>query len=80
MVTFLRFLGNRFVEFGEQYGLETEVAKHLADNYGDRAWAVASMAESPGRRWPLHGVRLNSNYPCTVSSCKYFIFIVNRKI
>ena len=47
-----------------QYGLETEVAKHLADNYGDRAWAVASLAEASGKRWPLHGVRLNPNYPC----------------
>ena len=41
------------------------MAKHLADNYGDRAWGVASMAESPGNRWPLHGIRLNPNYPCT---------------
>lgn len=54
---------NMFIGLVQRYGLETEVAKHLADNYGDRAWAVASMAEASGKRWPLHGVRLNPNYP-----------------
>ena len=48
-----------------QYGLSTDVAKHLAGNYGDRAWTVCSLAEPTGQPWPLHGIRLNSQYPCT---------------
>lgn len=50
-----------------QYGLETEVAKHLSDNYGDRAWTVCSMAEATGASWPVHGIRLSPAYPCTYS-------------
>lgn len=64
---------NMFIGLVQRYGLETEVAKHLADNYGDRAWAVASMAESPGRRWPLHGIRLNSNYPYIEAEVYYAV-------
>ena len=47
-----------------QYGLETEVAQHLSDNYGDRAWAVCEYMEPTGERWPLYGKRLNPMYPC----------------
>ncbi len=52
----------------EQYGLETEVAQHLADNYGDRAWTVCEYMEATGERWPLYGNRLDSVYPCKLSS------------
>lgn len=47
-----------------QYGLETDVAKHLSDNYGDRAWTVCSLEEPTGERWPVHGRRLAPPYPC----------------
>ena len=50
-----------------QYGLETEVAKHLSDNYGDCAWTVCSYANPTGKAWPLHGVRLAPGYPCKSS-------------
>ncbi|GLB40496.1 putative FAD-dependent glycerol-3-phosphate dehydrogenase family protein [Lyophyllum shimeji] len=29
---------NMFIGLIQRYGLETDVAKHLSDNYGDRAW------------------------------------------
>ncbi|KAF8321962.1 FAD dependent oxidoreductase-domain-containing protein [Cantharellus anzutake] len=64
---------NMFIGLVQRYGLETEVAKHLSDNYGDRAWAVASMAESAGRRWPLHGIRLNPNYPYIEAEIYYAV-------
>ena len=51
-----------------QYGLATDVAKHLADNYGDRAWTVCSYAAPTGDSWPLHGVRLAQSYPCMYRS------------
>ena len=40
------------------------MARHLSNNYGDRAWTVCSLAESTGESWPLHGKRLASSYPC----------------
>ena len=43
--------------------LQVDVAQHLADTYGDRAWAVCSMAEPTGLRWPVHGIRLDPVYP-----------------
>src|SRR5436309_2024210 len=44
--------------------METEVARHLSDNYGDRAWTVCSLAQPTNKNWPLHGVRLHPLYPC----------------
>jgi len=48
--------------------LETDVAKHLSENYGDRAWTVCSLAQPTGKAWPLHGERLAPQYPCTFFS------------
>ena len=45
--------------------MESDVAKHLSDNYGDRAWAVCELAQPTGKAWPLHGLRLAGDYPCT---------------
>ena len=53
-------LSNHFL----QYGLQTDVAKHLSNNYGDRAWTVCALAEPTGESWPLHGIRLSPSYPC----------------
>ncbi|TFK34373.1 hypothetical protein BDQ12DRAFT_726918 [Crucibulum laeve] len=36
---------NMFIGLIQTYGLETEVAKHLSECYGDRAWTVCSLAE-----------------------------------
>lgn len=51
-----------------QYGLDNEVAKHLSDSYGDRAWTVCDLAEQYDETdeggWPLHGKRLCDLYPC----------------
>jgi len=37
-----------YIKLIQQFGLETEVAKHLAETYGDRAWTVASMSTPTG--------------------------------
>lgn len=37
-----------YIKLIQQFGLETEVAKHLSESYGDRAWTVASMAKPTG--------------------------------
>ena len=45
-----------------QYSLEAEVAQHLSDNHGDRAWTVCEYMEPTGGRWPLYGDRLRPIY------------------
>ncbi|KIJ64594.1 hypothetical protein HYDPIDRAFT_132623 [Hydnomerulius pinastri MD-312] len=54
---------NMFIGLVQRFGLDTDVAKQLSDNYGDRAWTVCALAEPTGEQWPLHGVRLSPNYP-----------------
>jgi hypothetical protein len=38
-----------YIKLIQQFGLETDVAKHLAESYGDQAWTVASMANPTGK-------------------------------
>jgi glycerol-3-phosphate dehydrogenase len=60
-----------FIKLIQQFGLETEVAKHLSESYGDRAWTVAAMAEETGLAWPIHGKRLSPLYPYIEAECRY---------
>ncbi|KAK8865817.1 hypothetical protein IAR55_000964 [Kwoniella newhampshirensis] len=60
-----------YIKLIQQFGLETEVAKHLAESYGDQAWAVAAMAKPTGYSWPLHGIRLSPLYPYIEAEARY---------
>lgn len=60
-----------FIKLIQQFGLETEVAKHLSNTYGDRAWTVAAMADETGQSWPIHGIRLNPLYPYIEAEARY---------
>ncbi|KAL7423798.1 mitochondrial glycerol-3-phosphate dehydrogenase [Cryptotrichosporon argae] len=62
-----------YIKLIQQFGLETEVAKHLAESYGDRAWTVASMATPTGLSWPIHGVRLSPLYPYIEAEARYAV-------
>ncbi|KAJ7184402.1 FAD dependent oxidoreductase-domain-containing protein [Mycena filopes] len=64
---------NMFIGLIQRYGLETEVAKHLSDNYGDRAWTVCSLAEPTGNSWPLHGTKLSPLYPFIEAEVRYAV-------
>ena len=46
----------------QMYGIDTDVAKHLVESYGNRAWTVASLTEITGERWPVRGVKLSKMY------------------
>ena len=59
--TFPRLSSEVRAIFFFQYGLDTEVAKHLSNNYGDRAWTVLSLAQPTDE---AHGIRLSPQYPC----------------
>ena len=52
-----------FIRLVQDYGIEPEVANHLANSYGDRAFAVAKLAEFTGKRWPVVGNRLHTEFP-----------------
>ncbi|GLB38773.1 putative FAD-dependent glycerol-3-phosphate dehydrogenase family protein [Lyophyllum shimeji] len=64
---------NMFIGLIQRYGLETDVAKHLSDNYGDRAWTVCSLAEPTGRQWPLYGKRISAQYPYIEAEVRYAV-------
>ncbi|KAI0667678.1 DAO-domain-containing protein [Trametes maxima] len=64
---------NMFIGLAQRYGLETEVAKHLSENYGDRAWTVCSLAQPTGKAWPLHGIRLAPGYPFIEAEVRYAV-------
>ncbi|KAJ3067891.1 mitochondrial glycerol-3-phosphate dehydrogenase [Podochytrium sp. JEL0797] len=64
---------NMYIKLIQSFGIETEVAKHLADSYGDHAWAVASMASMTGQRWPIHGKKLTPNYPYIEAEVRYAV-------
>ncbi|KZW03354.1 DAO-domain-containing protein [Exidia glandulosa HHB12029] len=64
---------NMFIGLIQRYGTETEVAQHLARNYGDRAWTVLDGAEPTGLRWPLHGNRLSNLYPYIEAEVRYAV-------
>ncbi|KAG6829357.1 hypothetical protein H0H92_004723 [Tricholoma furcatifolium] len=64
---------NMFIGLIQRYGLETDVAKHLSDNYGDRAWTVCSLAEPTGKSWPLHGTRLSPQYSFIDAEVRYAV-------
>ncbi|KAF9312906.1 mitochondrial glycerol-3-phosphate dehydrogenase, partial [Podila horticola] len=62
-----------FIRLIQQFGLETEIAQHLANSYGDRAWAVASLAHSTGKRWPVFGRRISAQYPYIEAEVRYAV-------
>ncbi|KAF8349645.1 FAD dependent oxidoreductase-domain-containing protein [Amanita rubescens] len=64
---------NMFIGLTQRYGLDTDVAKHLSRNYGDRAWTVCELAERTGAAWPIHGKRLASSYPFIEAEIRYAI-------
>lgn len=67
------YSSNMFIKLIQHFGLETEVAKHLAANYGDRAWGVVAYAEVTGQRWPLFGKKLSPCYPYLEAEVRYAV-------
>ncbi|XP_015790857.1 glycerol-3-phosphate dehydrogenase, mitochondrial [Tetranychus urticae] len=62
-----------FIRLVQDYGIEPEVANHLANTYGDRAFAVAKLAELTGRRWPVVGNRLHPEFPYIAAEVRFAI-------
>lgn len=60
-----------YVRLLQEFGLDTDVAFHLSNSYGDRAWSVCSIAKPTGERYPLHGIRLDSQLPYIEAEVRY---------
>lgn len=52
-----------YIRLVQDFGLDMEVALHLQQSYGDRAFAVSKMAGLTGKRWPIIGRKLHPEFP-----------------
>ena len=48
-----------------------QVALHLAETYGDRAFSVLKLATRTGQRWPVIGKRLHPEFPYIEGEVRY---------
>ncbi|TGJ83069.1 hypothetical protein E0Z10_g5695 [Xylaria hypoxylon] len=62
-----------FINLIQHFGVETEVAKHLTESYGDRAWTVAAMCKPTNLRFPARGERISRLYPFVDGEIRYAI-------
>lgn len=62
-----------FINLIQHFGIETEVAKHLCEAYGDRAWQVAALCGPTGSRFPVRGERISTLYPFVDGEVRYAI-------
>jgi glycerol-3-phosphate dehydrogenase len=60
-----------YIRLVQDFGLECEVAQHLAQSYGDRAYPVAKLAALTGKRWPIIGKRLHPEFPYIDAEIRY---------
>ena len=60
-----------FINLIQHFGLETDVARHLIDAYGDRAWTVAALCGPTSQRWPVRGLRISPLYPFVDGEVRY---------
>ncbi|KAK2864989.1 hypothetical protein FQN49_004025 [Arthroderma sp. PD_2] len=62
-----------FINLIQHFGLATDVAKHLTQSYGDRAWEVAALSNPTDVRFPLRGHRLSPLYPFIDGEVRYAV-------
>ncbi|KAK0651385.1 FAD dependent oxidoreductase-domain-containing protein [Cercophora newfieldiana] len=62
-----------FIHLIQHFGIETEVAKHLTESYGDRAWTVAALCRPTEKRFPARGERISQLYPFVDGEVRYAV-------
>lgn len=62
-----------FINLIQHFGIETVVAKHLCESYGDRAWTVAALCSPTECRFPVRGSKLAPLYPFVDGEVRYAI-------
>jgi len=64
---------NMFISLIQRFGLDTDVAKHLALDYGDRAWTVCEYLTSGNEHSPVRYARLSPQYPYMEAEVRYAV-------
>ncbi|CEP16374.1 hypothetical protein [Parasitella parasitica] len=62
-----------FIRLVQEFGMDTEVAAHLARSFGFKAWDVASIADPTSASWPKYGNRISPNYPYIEAEVRYTV-------
>ncbi|KAI9039536.1 glycerol-3-phosphate dehydrogenase GUT2 [Aspergillus affinis] len=62
-----------FINLIQHFGLETDVAQHLTQSYGDRAWQVAALSSPTNARFPVRGNRISTLYPFVDGEIRYAV-------
>lgn len=62
-----------FIPLIQHFGVETDVARHLTESYGDRAWSVAALCRPTDRRFPARGERISQLYPFVDGEVRYAV-------
>lgn len=62
-----------FINLIQHFGVETDVAKHLVESYGDRAWTVAAQCSLTNKRFPVRGIRISELYPFVDGEVRYAV-------
>ncbi|CAG8979413.1 hypothetical protein HYALB_00012446 [Hymenoscyphus albidus] len=62
-----------FINLIQHFGIETDVAKHLTESYGDRAWTVAALSAPTEQRFPVRGERISPLYPFIDGEVRYAV-------
>lgn len=62
-----------FINLIQHFGVETSVAQHLTEAYGDRAWLVAALSSPTTLRFPARGILLNPLYPYVDGEVRYAV-------
>lgn len=62
-----------FINLIQHFGIETDVAKHLTESYGDRAWTVAALSNPTEQRYPVRGEKISPLYPFIDGEVRYAV-------
>lgn len=62
-----------FINLIQHFGVETDVAKHLTESYGDRAWTVAALSSPTEQRFPVRGSKISPLYPYLDGEVRYAV-------
>jgi len=62
-----------FINLIQHFGVETDVAKHLTESYGDRAWTVAALSNPTEKRFPVRGEKISALYPFIDGEVRYAV-------
>lgn len=67
------FSRNLHIHITQHFGLATDVARHLAESYGDRAWTVGSLCKPTAERFPARGEIISHSYPFVDGEIRYAV-------